>query len=58
MKHVFHLRGATLIACALLVSALCGCIAQDSSVNTFLEVVQTALLGVTAAGAVVIIREV
>ncbi len=58
MRRVSHLRGAMWFACALLVAALCGCDGQGSSLDTFLDVLQTGLLGVTAAGAVVIMREV
>ena len=57
MKRFFDVRGAAWIACAVLIPLLCGCEHQTGTA-TFLDFVQTVFLGVTAAGAVVIIQEI
>jgi len=58
MKRILDLRGTRLIAIVLLAAVLSGCDLQGDSSTTFLDFVQTVLLGVTAAGAVAIIKNV
>jgi hypothetical protein len=59
MKRILDLRGTMLFALVLLAAVLSGCDGQQNdSLATFFNVVQTVLLGVTAAGAVAIIKNV
>ncbi len=60
MKHGhFHLLGIVLITVTLMLPMLAGCATSptgSSSGDLFFNIVQTILLGVTAAGGYVLIR--
>jgi hypothetical protein len=58
-KRPFHLHATVLFAVLLMVPVLAGCATSptgSSSGDLFFNIVQTALLGVTAAGGYVLIR--
>lgn len=49
-------RGAVWAACALGTTMLCGCTGTNATGSVLLELVQTILLGITAAGGYVLIQ--
>ncbi len=49
-------RGAVWAACALVVTTLSGCTGTNTTGSLLLELVQTVLLGITAAGGYVLIQ--
>lgn len=57
MKRFMHVHGAKAAAAALLLITLTGCTADTNGLVTVFELVQTILLGVTAAASYTILRE-